>query len=144
MERNEDFWLRYNDGSGWQTIATYVSGTDFTNNSCYSATVSLNSSQFNLINGGKFRFQCDASGNRDRIFIDAVVITGFNGSRGNSNPGVIAIENNQEVVETYPLSNKEDEFSIYPNPAQDILNIKSKNLCFEPAFRNIFYKICFW
>ena len=31
MENGEDFWVRYNDGSGWQTVATYASGQDFTN-----------------------------------------------------------------------------------------------------------------
>mgnify|MGYP000577888267 CR=1 FL=1 len=31
MESGEDFWLRYNDGSGWQTIETYTSGVNFNN-----------------------------------------------------------------------------------------------------------------
>ncbi len=30
MENGEDFWVRYNDGSGWQTVATYASGSSFT------------------------------------------------------------------------------------------------------------------
>ena len=128
MENNEDFWLRYNDGSGWQTIATYVSGTDFSNNSCYTTTVTLNASQFNLANGGQFRFQCDASGNGDRVYIDAVVITGFNGSRVNPDSGVTPLDNGEETVSTYPLSNNEDQFAIYPNPVQSKLNLKTSGL----------------
>ena len=32
MENGEDFWIQYYDGSSWNTIATYTSGTDFSNN----------------------------------------------------------------------------------------------------------------
>ncbi|MFK7925203.1 MAG: hypothetical protein AB8H47_24830 [Bacteroidia bacterium] len=39
MENNEDFWLGYNDGSGWQTVATWARGADFNNNTFYSTTV---------------------------------------------------------------------------------------------------------
>ncbi|MEM1219859.1 MAG: M12 family metallo-peptidase, partial [Bacteroidota bacterium] len=36
MENGEDFWVRYNDGTGWQTVATYVvDGSNIVNNSFY-------------------------------------------------------------------------------------------------------------
>ena len=77
MENNEDFWLRYYNGSSWSTIETYVSGSDFNNGSFYSATFTLNESQYNLASNAQFRFQCDASGNNDQVYIDAVVIRGI-------------------------------------------------------------------
>jgi len=77
MENGEDFWLRYYNGSGWTTIDTYVSGTDFNNNSFSSATFTLNEAQYNLASNSQFRIQCDASGNNDYIFIDQVIITGI-------------------------------------------------------------------
>ena len=128
MENGEDFWLRYNDGSGWQTIATYARGTDFQNDACYTSTVTLDASQFNLANGAQFRFQCDASGNGDRIYIDAVVITGFTGSRENPDNNVTPIDSPVETVATFPLSNGKDEFSLFPNPVDNTLNIKSPGL----------------
>lgn len=75
MENGEDFWLRYNDGSGWTTIATYTRGTDFNNGSFYNEVVTLNASQYNLSSNAQFRLQCDASGNNDQIYIDEVLIT---------------------------------------------------------------------
>lgn len=72
MENGEDFWLRYNDGSGWQTVATYARGTDFQNNTFYTATVTLDGGSYNLSDNGRFRFQCDASGNADQVYLDEV------------------------------------------------------------------------
>ena len=120
MENGEDFWLRYNDGSGWQTVATWASGSSFSNNSFYTATVTLSSADYNLTNGGQFRFQCDASANADRVYIDQVVITGNgSGSRtsGKSN------ELRQIAGASSISSLDETGFDIYPNPATDVLNI---------------------
>lgn len=76
MENGEDFWLRYYNGSTWTTIDTYVSGTDFINNSFSYATFTLNEAQYNLASNTQFRIQCDASGNNDYIYIDEVIIKG--------------------------------------------------------------------
>ena len=74
MENGEDFWLRYNDGSGWVTVEIYSSGSDFSNGSFYNKTFTLSDVDYNLSSTAQFRFQCDASGNNDQIFIDEVVI----------------------------------------------------------------------
>lgn len=77
MENNEDFWLQFNDGSGWTTIRTYVSGTDFTNDNFVLGTSNtVDSSGFNFGAGAQFRIQCDASANNDLVYIDRVIIVG--------------------------------------------------------------------
>ena len=77
MENGEDFWVRYYDGSSWNTVATYASGTNFNNNTFYVATVTVSASNYNFPTNAQFRFQCDASANADRVYIDAVTITGI-------------------------------------------------------------------
>ena len=76
MEAGEEFLVRYYDNSGWQTVATYVRGVDFENGQFYVATVSLSSSEYNLTDGASFRIECNASGNRDWVFIDEVTVVG--------------------------------------------------------------------
>ncbi|RMH69232.1 MAG: PKD domain-containing protein [Gemmatimonadetes bacterium] len=74
MENNEDFWVRYYDGSAWQTVASYARGTDFNNNTFYTATVTIDAGSYVFPSNAQFRFQCDASGNADHIYIDEVRI----------------------------------------------------------------------
>ena len=38
MENGEDFWLRYYNGSSWSTVASWARGTNFNNNTFYTAT----------------------------------------------------------------------------------------------------------
>lgn len=79
METGEDFWIRYYNGSSWSTVATYASGSSFTNGNFYSATITLDSSAVNFAANAQFRVQCDASANSDQIYVDQVTITGING-----------------------------------------------------------------
>ena len=76
MENGDDFWLRYNNGSSWSTLATYTSGTDFNDNSFSSATFTLTDTQYNLASNAQFRIQCDANRKNDQVYIDQVIITG--------------------------------------------------------------------
>ncbi|MEM9325998.1 MAG: fibronectin type III domain-containing protein [Bacteroidota bacterium] len=120
MENGEDFWVRYNDGSGWQTIATYVSGQDFSNGTFYVATVSLDRSSFNLVSNAQFRIQCDASANGDQVYIDAVTITGVTNGQSNVLNGVASVGSTQgaqmaAVTESTRQFATEDLF-VYPNP----------------------------
>lgn len=79
METGEDFWLRYSSDGGinWITIATYVRGTDFNNDTKYSQTVTLSATNFTFSVNSKFRIQCDASSDDDDVYIDSVEIVGF-------------------------------------------------------------------
>ena len=131
MENGEDFWLQYNDGSGWQTVATYASGSEFQNNQFYTSTVTLDTAQLNFSSNAQFRFRCDASGNGDRIYIDAVTITGntgrsrvVNGTRPVDKPTP-----EPQAITTHELSDEDGEgITLYPNPAQDILKVDTLDM----------------
>jgi len=124
MENNEDFWLRYYNGSSWSTVATWTRGVDINNNTFYNATVVLTASQFSFASNSGFRFQNDASGNNDQIFIDQVTITGKTNSSSSQN-SVTALGGGYTITSDEGANGLEDEFSIYPNPVSgNILNVK--------------------
>lgn len=135
MENGEDFWLRYNDGMEWQTIATYVSGIDFNNKDCYTASFILNASEYNFTDDSQFRFQCDASGNNDQIFVDAVVISAI--SDNVIIPKVSTNSNRDTVESTISKRYKSNsvklntDIILYPNPVSHSFNIKSNNAKIE-------------
>ncbi len=116
MEYNEDFWLRYFDGSSWRTVETFARGTDFNNNVFTEATVNISSSSYNFPANAQFRFQCDASSNADQIYIDNVIITATSGvvSKRLSSNTIIALGKetgfDNELIEI-------DDTRLYPNPA---------------------------
>jgi hypothetical protein len=117
MENGEDFWVRFYDGSSWNTLATYVSGSGINNNSFYNATVTLTPAQYNFAVNSGFRFQCDASGNNDQIFIDQVTITGTTSAKGEVNQLV-------KLKTVLPKENIDNNLKVYPNPVKgNTLNI---------------------
>jgi Zn-dependent metalloprotease len=128
MENGEDFWVRYYNGSTWTTIATYAQGTSFNNNSFYTATVTLNSSSYTFPSNAQFRFQCDASGNQDHIYIDQVTLTGSNptGFLANEGETRVTIDELERTIEgETELENEEqvkDGVILFPNPANDQLS----------------------
>jgi hypothetical protein len=79
MEPGEDFWVMYYDGSTWQTIQQFASGTDFANDTFYHSTVLINEGtgggQYNFPTNMKIKFRCDASSNNDDVYIDEVTIS---------------------------------------------------------------------
>ena len=121
MENGEDFWVRYNGGGGWQTVAAYASGSSFTNGSFYSATVLLSAADYNLSSNGRFRIQCDASSNADQVYIDAVVV------KGNVTAG--ASRSNLQELPTRTMFDEgavsEADVRIVPNPATDVISVSA-------------------
>ena len=123
MDTNEDFWVRFYDGSSWTTIATYVSGSSFNNNTFYSATINLTKAQYNFATNSQFRIQCDASANDDLVYIDQVTVKGIIGTGFAPNsimqlgtPNSLTIESIDEI---------DGDFMIYPNPVSDgMLNVR--------------------
>jgi Secretion system C-terminal sorting domain len=134
MEAGEDFWIRYNSGSGYTTIATLISGTTFNNNAFYTVTVSV--PNFVPTPTGTFRIQCDASDNSDQVFIDQVTITRLNGTGlTESTISVEEVYKPLPVPEVFAGTSKPDagaELMIYPNPGRDLLNIS-----FEAPIQNM-------
>ncbi|GAB4405472.1 MAG: hypothetical protein OHK0053_31370 [Microscillaceae bacterium] len=126
MEIGEDFWVRYYNGSAWQTVATYARGTSFNNGTFYRATVSLSRSSYNFPSNAQFRFQCDASDNTDQIYIDAVTITATDLSpSGLSGQTLTAVS---APVSTFAGAAQEPEIeglSVYPNPVKDWLQVRA-------------------
>jgi len=133
MESNEDFWLRYYDGSAWTTVQTWAQGPDFSNNGFYTATVTIDAATYTMANNAQFRFQCDASGNGDHIYIDQVVITGINtgsGARvGRNEIQFISGLNTGDGLDT------EVEFVLYPNPLKGSLLTVSIKGDLQPEYR---------
>jgi len=80
METGEDFWLQYFNGSTWQTVATFVAGTSFSNGAFYTATVPIPRTTYTYPTGARIRFMCDASDNNDDVYVDAITWRGFTGS----------------------------------------------------------------
>ena len=117
MENGEDFWLRYHNGSSWSTVASYARGTDFENNGFYTATVTLDKANFNFASNAQFRFQCDASGNSDYIYMDQITISGIIGTGRTDRNGNGAI-----LVKSMNIDDREieeiDDFVVYPNPVK--------------------------
>ena len=75
MENNEDFWLQYYDGSSWVTVETWARGVDFQNGQFYESTVVIDEGTYNFPTNMQIRFRCDASGNRDDVYIDAITVS---------------------------------------------------------------------
>ena len=114
MENGEDFWLRYFDGSNWTTVETYARGTDFENNGFYTSTVTLDKNNYNFASNAQFRFQNDASGNADHIYIDQVTITGKTGGSSARN---IINTSTKDIQFLKPLNTGDAGFfALYPNP----------------------------
>ena len=125
MENGEDFWVQYYDGSSWNTIATYTSGTDFSNNDFYNASVNISSADYNFPSNSQFRFRCDASGNNDQIFIDQVTITGNSGfSPLTTNINSLGRDINNILGNEGNEIDYESDFLLYPNPAKSNISIK--------------------
>jgi chitodextrinase len=122
MENNEDFWLRFYDGSSWNTVTTWTSGSDISNGLFYNATVTFNTNDFTFASNSGFRFQCDASGNNDQIYIDQVTVTGISGG-GAAASSSTSIMGGAKV--NYTEFAFEDDFLVYPNPVKgSTLNVK--------------------
>ncbi len=123
MESGEDFWLRYYDGSSWTTVQAYSRGTDFENNGFYSAVVTLDKNSYTFSNNSQFRFQNDASGNADHIYIDEVTITGKTGTLLAKGASKNSVQFLKAMVSNEPHAL--EDFTIYPNPVSNsIINIK--------------------
>ncbi|MDJ0842077.1 MAG: hypothetical protein QNK37_36585 [Acidobacteriota bacterium] len=74
METGEDFMVELWDGSAWQIIGQWVSGSDFSNNNFYTPQFTITNSSVNFSSSAYLRFRCDASANNDRIYVDTVLV----------------------------------------------------------------------
>ena len=133
-ENGENFYFKILENGSYTTVKNYVRGTDFSSNGLYSGSVLLKATDYSFGAANKIRFQSDASNNNDKIYIDAVVVTGYyQGSSAripqrksdaqsffnHGTPIAVVKRENSEALES---------ISLYPNPATDILNFKGISL----------------
>lgn len=120
METGEDFYVGIFNGSSWEVIGQYISGTNFNNGSFYHAEIVLNSSDYNFASNGGFIFQCDASSNSDNIYIDAVIIKGVTNSSKVAGSTIRKVEDlaNVKIRDAW-----NEDLVVFPNPVGDVLNI---------------------
>ena len=119
MENNEDFWLQYFTGTSWVTIVKLKYPTDFSNSIFYNATINIFESQYTFPTNMKLRFVNDASTDDDDVYIDNVKITGLTTLTDAENLVIKEIGN--KGLES--VSANFEGIRIYPNPANNILNI---------------------
>ena len=130
METNEDFFVQYYDGSSWNTVADFVSGTDFSNNTFYLATVTVPEAQYTFPANMKVRFMCDASNNSDDVYIDDITISAaVNPSSIIAGHSISETGKGQitDVAESENTLELPKEFALeqnYPNPFNPATEIK--------------------
>jgi serine protease len=114
MEAGEDFWVQFYNGTAWQTVASYASGTGFLNGIFYNKIVTISSSQYNFSTSAKLRFMCDAGNDIDDVYIDEIEF------RGTSSAGAAGMANAEAGSEVLNASSSlPDAFELsqnYPNP----------------------------
>lgn len=124
MENGEDFWLQIstNGGSSYTTVATWASGTDFQNGGAYQETVVIPGP---FSSNTRVRFRCDASGNRDYIYLDDVSLSGcaLGGyiQPDTSGEQTANAENSRQAPPT--IQDGISNLNLFPNPASDRLTV---------------------
>jgi len=74
MENGEDFFVELWDGSSWNIVATFASGSDFSNNTFYNPVVNIDPGTYGNPSNAKLRFRADASAKNDQVYIDDITV----------------------------------------------------------------------
>ena len=81
----EDWWVRYWDGSDWQTVLDRNYPSGFSENIWYHETIFINESEYNFPSDMKIRFECSASRDNERVFIDQIYVNASSEGTGLAN-----------------------------------------------------------
>ena len=119
MENGEDFWLQVNNGSGYQTVATWARGTDFQNNVLYQESVTITGDFGSNV---RVRFRCDASGNSDYVHLDNIMLSGC--AQGNARRVEFGTDDLTQVAADVEELLGDVGYKVFPNPATDVLNVQ--------------------
>ncbi len=120
---NEDFWVQYFDGTNWNTVADFDYSIDFQNNILYAGTVNIYESSYNFPSDMKIRFMCDASGNRDDIYVDEILITASDQVMTSTSTGLDELRERSSPIANIVETN--DDIRVYPNPASGSITVSS-------------------
>ena len=78
---DEDWWIHYYDGSSWHTLSDIDYPSGLSKDVWYHETIYINETDYNFPTNMKIRFQCDASYDNDRVYIDQVYINATGSNR---------------------------------------------------------------
>jgi len=121
MEPDEELLVRFFDGSSWTTITRFKSGIDFENGIFYEVFVVVNKADINLARNSKFRIQCNASSNADRVYIDETMIYGFRATETSRSTRSSKPRRSIKAIRSLNTDDNfgDEEFLVYPNPVND-------------------------
>jgi PKD repeat protein len=118
MESGDNFYVEYYNGTAYQIVGNYVSGTSFANGSFYVATITLNNGTYTFPTNARIRFRCDAGDNNDDVYVDA--ITWRATTTAGASASATTVIARKDDVPTMELSSRAPlETSLeqnYPNP----------------------------
>jgi len=118
MENGENFLVEFYNGSTYQTIGNYASGSDFNNNVFFTDTIILDSGSYNFNANNRFRIRCNASNNGDQVYFDQIIISGDNALTAPVNNTT----DHGTILQSF-VRTSIDNIKLYPNPTNSILNI---------------------
>jgi hypothetical protein len=123
MENGEDFFVEFYNGSSYQVVGQYISGTHFNNGSFENGNIVLSSNDYNFNANNRIRVRCDASGNNDQIWFDQVIVTG--------DSSMAPVANNDAILLKTFTRISQDNIRLYPNPANTTLSIEILDVTFD-------------
>ena len=97
-EYGEDWWVRYFDGSDWNTVLDVNYPGGYSQDTWYHQIIYINETDYNFPSNMKIRFQCDASSDYDKVYIDQVYVTA---------KGEVTISNYSGLVDEFRIYNRE-------------------------------------
>lgn len=116
MDAGEYYVVDFFNGSTYETIGTYTRGVDFNNSTFFTDTIILDSATYNFTTNNRFRFTNFASDDKDRVFLDAIVVSGDNATPSINDNNTIALQRFNNNIDT--------NVRLYPNPANSVINIE--------------------
>ncbi len=116
FEGTEDFFLEIstNGGSSYSTLKQYVNDVDFVD-TAGPQTDSVTSSGISLTSNTVIRFRCDASGNGDDVYLDAITISGC----GTGTPDTDPPTPNPATFSSAPSADSDTAISMTATTAND-------------------------
>ena len=116
MDLGEYYVVDFYNGSTYQTIGTYERAVDFNNGVFFTDTIILDSATYNFTTNNRFRFTNFADDDKDRVYLDAIVVSGDNATPFNN-------DNNTTALKSFN-ANTDNNVRLYPNPANSVINIE--------------------
>ena len=110
MENGESLVVDFYNGSTYQQIAQYVSGTDFNNGSFVDGNLILNAGSYNFNANNRIRFRTIADSNNDQVWFDQVIVT------GDASAAPIAV-NEGNILRSF-TDKANENIILYPNPTK--------------------------